>query len=102
MSLWQGTRWSHRPNPSASSIHTPRLSFSGNSSAATSTISLTSSNGGATPPRRPLNALGLRQDTRSSGQPPSRTIETTKTDHDPVKALLGILGETAPAPVRSQ
>src|SRR5579862_8421807 len=97
MSLWQGTKWSHRQTPSASGIHGPRLSFSGNSSAAASQISLTSSNSGAGTPRRPLNALGFRREGgRSSSQPPSRTVENIKTDHDPVKTLAGILGESVP------
>jgi len=105
MSLWQGTKWSHRQAaspPSSSPLHGhghgPRLSFGGSSPATASQISLLSaSTSGASTPRRPLNALGLRQDgTRSSSQPPPKLSEVTKPDHDAVKTLLGILGETEP------
>jgi hypothetical protein len=93
MSLWQGTKWSHRQTPSASAINPPRLSFSGNSSAATSQSSFAAGGSGAGTPRRPLNALGIRQEGRSNSQPPSRSVEITKPSHDPVKTLLAILGE---------
>ena len=98
MSLWQGRSWTHRSNlsGSASGGHVPRTSISGNSSAAASNVSLvSSSSGNLPPPRRPLNALGLRQERRSISIPPVvKQVETTvKSDHDPLKTLTGILGE---------
>ena len=94
MSLWQGPRWTHRSNQSASGLHGQRPSLSGNSSAAGSNVSLVSSNSG-TAPRRPLNALGIRQERRSTSIPPSKPTESPKSDHDPVKALAGILGDAS-------
>jgi hypothetical protein len=58
-------------------------------------VSLVSSNSGTTP-RRPLNALGIRQERRSTSIPPGKPTESAKSDHDPLKTLAGILGE-APA-----
>lgn len=93
MSLWQGTRWTQRQNQSPA-IHGPRTSLSGNSSAATSTVSLVSSNSGTAPaPRRPLNQLNLRQEGRSNSISRAKPVDAAKADHDPVKALTGILGE---------
>ena len=89
MSLWQGRSWTHRSNLSGG--HGPRTSISGNSSAAASNVSLVSSSSGNAP-RRPLNALGLRRD-RSISVPPVKPVETVNSDHDPLKALMGILGE---------
>ena len=94
MSLWQNTRWTQRQNQSTPTIlSNPRTSLSGNSSAATSTVSLVSSNSSNVPPRRPLNQLNLRQDRRSSSITRSKLVEPSKSDHDPVKTLIGILGE---------
>jgi hypothetical protein len=99
MSLWQGTRWTQRANQSTPGIHAPtRTPLSGNSSAATSTVSLASSNS-STAPRRPLNQLNLRQEKRSNSIPRVKPIETTKSDHDPVQTLAGILGELPDSPV---
>ena len=91
MSLWQGTRWTQRPGQSTPSVPS-RPALSVNSSAATSTVSLISSNSGSGP-RRPLNQLNLRRDTRSNSIPRLKQVDTAKTDHDPVKSLVGILGE---------
>jgi hypothetical protein len=99
MSLWQGPRWTHRSNQSVSGLHGQRPSLSGNSSAGASTVSLVSSASGNAP-RRPLNALGIRQERRSSSIPPARPIESAKSDHDPVKTLIGILGEAPISEVR--
>jgi hypothetical protein len=96
MSLWQGRSWTNRSNPSAG--HGPRTSISGNSSAAASNVSLVSSSSGNAP-RRPLNALGLRQERRSTSVPPVKPVETVKSDHDPVKALIAILGDVPAAGV---
>ena len=95
MSLWQNTRWTQRQNQSTPAIfNNPRTSLSGNSSAATSVVSLASSNSSTvSPPRRPLNQLNLRQDKRSNSITRTTPAETSKSDHDPVKALVGILGE---------
>ena len=90
MSLWQGTRWTHRANPSAPAIHRPTPS--GSSSAAASTSSLLST-GSGTSPRRPLNQFNLRQE-RSGSVPRSKPTDVPKSDHDPLKTLIGILGET--------
>jgi len=100
MSLWQGTRWTQRANQSTPGIHVPtRTPLSGNSSAATSTVSLASSNS-STVPRRPLNQLNLRQEKRSNSIPLVKPTETAKLDHDPVKTLAGILGELPESPVQ--
>ena len=94
MSLWQNTRWTQRQNQSTPAIlSNPRTSLSGNSSAATSSVSLVSSNSSNVSPRRPLNQLTLRQDRRSNSITRNKPVETSKSDHDPVKALIGILGE---------
>lgn len=92
MSLWQGRSWTNRSNPSGG--HGPRTSISGNSSAAASNVSLVSSSSGNAP-RRPLNALGLRQERKSISVPPVKPVETANSDHDPLKALIGILGEAS-------
>jgi hypothetical protein len=99
MSLWQGRSWTHRSNLSSSTGHGPRNSISGNSSAAASNISLVSSSSGNAP-RRPLNALGLRQERRSTSVPPAKPVDTVRSDHDPLKALSGILGEGSDSEVR--
>ena len=91
MSLWQGRSWTHRSNLSGGTGHGPRVSISGNSSAAASNVSLVSSSSGNAP-RRPLNALGLRQERRSISIPPAKPVETVKSDHDPLKTLNEILG----------
>ena len=92
MSLWQGTRWQHRQNQPGPAVQQSRPSLSGNSSAGASTSSLlsTSSGGG---PRRPLNPLNLRQERRSNSIPRAKAADAVKSDHDPVKILIGILGE---------
>jgi hypothetical protein len=87
MSLWQQARWNQRPNQPGSPSGPSRPSLSVNSSAAASTVSLMSSNSGNAP-RRPLNTLNLRQERRSNS-----IAAPVKSDHDPVKALIGILGE---------
>lgn len=100
MSLWQGTRWTQRANQSTPGIHaSTRTPLSGNSSAATSTVSLVSSSS-STAPRRPLNQLNLRQEKRSNSIPRVKPVETAKSDHDPVKTLAGILGELPDSPVQ--
>ena len=94
MSLWQNTRWTQRQHQSTPPLlSNPRTSLSGNSSAATSTVSLISSTSSNVPPRRPLNQLNLRQDRRSNSITRNKHAEPSKSDHDPVKALIGILGE---------
>jgi hypothetical protein len=103
MSLWQNTRWTQRQNQSTPTIlSNPRTSLSGNSSAATSTVSLVSSNSSNVPPRRPLNQLNLRQDRRSNSIPRSKLVEPSKSDHDPVKTLIGILGELPDSEIVAQ
>jgi hypothetical protein len=103
MSLWQNTRWTQRQNQSSPTIlSNPRTSLSGNSSAATSTVSLVSSNSSNVPPRRPLNQLNLRQDRRSNSIPRSKLVEPSKSDHDPVKTLIGILGELPDSEIVAQ
>ena len=94
MSLWQNTRWTQRQHQSTPPLlSNPRTSLSGNSSAATSTVSLVSSTSSNVPLRRPLNQLNLRQDRRSNSITRNKPAEPSKSDHDPVKALSGILGE---------
>ena len=95
MSLWQGSRWTTRQSQSTPQLQVGRLSLSGNSSAATSTVSLVSSSsaGNVTPPRRPLNQLNLRLEQRRNSTSRSKTGEVVKSDHDPLKTLVGILGE---------
>ena len=101
MSLWQGTRWTQRPNQSTLSVTASRASLSVNSSAAASTASLISSNS-ESGPRRPLNQLNLRLDRRSSSIPHIKQANTAKTDHDPVKVLVGILGELPDTSIQEQ
>ena len=102
MSLWQGTRWTHRANQSTPPVPAPRPSLSVNSSAAASTVSLISSNSGSGQSRRPLSQLNLRQERRNSSIPHIKQVDTTKTDHDPVKALVGILGELPDTSIQEQ
>jgi hypothetical protein len=87
MSLWQQARWNQRPNQPGPTSSPSRPSLSGNSSAAASTVSLMSSNSGNAP-RRPLNPLNLMQERRSNSIP-----APVKSDHNPVRTLIGILGE---------
>src|SRR5947207_3583686 len=101
MSLWQRTRCTQRPNQPTPTVSAPRTSLSAHSSAATSTVSLISSNSGSSP-RRPLNQLNLRQEKRSSSIPLIKSVDTAKSDHDPVKALVGILGEIPDTPIQEQ
>jgi hypothetical protein len=97
MSLWQGSHWTRRPSQSTPAIHVSRPSLSGNSSAAASTVSLLSTSSGSAP-RRPLNQLNLRQKRRSSSIPRGNAVGSVKSDHDPVKTLIEILGDVPDSP----
>lgn len=99
MSLWQGPRRSQRPSQSTPPVHIPRPSLSGNSSAAASTVSLLSTSSGNAP-RRPLNQLNLPQRRRSGSFSLNKLVESVKSDHDPVKTLLEILGDVPGSPVQ--